>query len=62
MQPGQRTTFVKGYIDGYLSGFGQACDLTDELFLDRPHPRNNYLTLSGRCVAHRSEFSKLRFD
>jgi hypothetical protein len=61
-KPGERAVFVSGYISGYLSGFIEACDLADELFLDKPHPPDKYLRLSGRCLAHRHEFSKTRWN
>lgn len=61
--PVQRTAYVQGFADGYMIGFHNACDLADQLFEtgqphrlgDEHHPTE---VPSGRCLAHRGEFSK----
>ena len=65
--PVQRNTYVYGLVDGYLMGFLRACDLADQLFEvgkphrlgDEHHPTD---MPSGRCLAHRGEFSKKSLD
>src|SRR5271154_6414342 len=65
--PVQRTAYVYGLVDGYLMGFLRACNLTDRLFDkgkphrlgDAHHPTD---MPSGRCLAHRGEFSEIRLD
>lgn len=59
--PAQRTAYVYGLVDGYLMGFYRACDLADQLFeVGKPHRLGD--GPSGRCIAHRGEFSKKSLD
>lgn len=65
--PVQRTTYVQGFADGYMVGFKKACDLADQLFeLDKPHrlgdAQDPTEVPSGRCLAHRGEFSSAKLD
>jgi len=65
--PVQRNAYVYGLVDGYLMGFYRACDLADQLFeTDQPHrlgdEHHPTEVPSGRCLAHRGEFSKKSFD
>jgi hypothetical protein len=65
--PVQRTAYVQGFADGYMLGFSRACDLTDQLFeTDKPHRLGNANhpteVPSGRCLAHRGEFSRAKLD
>ena len=63
--PMQRTAYVQGFADGYMIGFWEACELADQLFEvgqphrlgDKDHPTE---VPSGRCLAHRGEFSKAK--
>jgi len=53
--------------DGYMLGSYCACDLADQLFeVGQPHrlgEKDHPTELpSGRCLAHRSEFSKAKLD
>lgn len=65
--PVQRTAYVQGFADGYMLGFYRACDLADQLFEvgqqhrlgDKDHPTE---LPSGRCLAHRGEFSKAKLE
>lgn len=65
--PVQRTAYVQGFTDGYMLGFYRACDLADQLFEvgqphrlgDKDHPTE---VPSGRCLAHRGEFSKAKLE
>ena len=65
--PGQRTAYVQGFAGGYMIGFHNACDLADQLFEtgqphrlgDEHHPTE---VPSGRCLAHRGEFSRAKLD
>jgi hypothetical protein len=65
--PVQRNAYVYGLVDGYLMGFLRACDLADQLFEvgkphrlgDEHHPTD---MPSGRCLAHRGEFSEKSLD
>jgi hypothetical protein len=65
--PVQRTAYVYGFTAGYMLGFKRACDLADQLFeTDKPHRLGNDQhpteVPSGRCLAHRGEFSMAKFD
>ncbi len=65
--PAQRNAYVYGLVDGYLMGFYRACDLADQLFeTDKPHrigdEQHPTDLPSGRCLAHRGEFSRAKFD
>ena len=65
--PVQRTAYVYGLVDGYLMGFSRACDLADQLFeVGKPHrlgdEHHPTEVPSGRCLAHRGEFSKKSWD
>ncbi len=65
--PVQRHAYVYGLVDGYSMGFYGACQLADQLFEtdkahrlgDEHHPTE---VPSGRCLAHRGEFSNKSFD
>ena len=65
--PVQRTAYVQGFADGYMLGFYRACDLADQLFEvgqphrlgDKDHPTE---LPSGRCLAHRGQFSKAKLE
>jgi hypothetical protein len=65
--PVQRTAYAQGFADGYMLGFYRACDLADQLFEtgkphrlgDKDHPTE---VPSGRCLAHRGEFSRTKLD
>jgi hypothetical protein len=59
--PVQRHAYVYGLVDGYSIGFGDACQLTNQLFeTNEAHRLGN--DPSGRCMAHRGEFSNKSFD
>jgi hypothetical protein len=65
--PVQRNAYVYGIVDGYLMGFLRACNLTDQLFeTGRPHRLGDAHhptdMPSGRCLAHRGEFSEKSLD
>jgi hypothetical protein len=65
--PVQRTAYVQGFADGYMLGFYRACDLADQLFeTDKPHrlgdAHHPTEVPSGRCLAHRGQFSKAKLD
>jgi hypothetical protein len=65
--PVQRTAYVEGFADGYMLGFKKACDLADQLFeTDKPHrlgdAQHPTEVPSGRCLAHRGEFSSAKLD
>lgn len=65
--PVQRTAYVQGFADGDMLGFHEACELADQLFeSDKPHRLGDKErptdVPSGRCLAHRSEFSKAKLD
>jgi len=65
--PMQRTAYVQGLADGYMLGFHEACELADRLFEvgqphrlgDKDHPTE---VPSGRCLAHRGEFSEAKLE
>ena len=65
--PVKRTAYVEGFADGYMIGFHDACELADQLFEtgqphrlgDEHHPTE---VPSGRCLAHRGEFSRAKLD
>lgn len=64
--PGQRTTYVNGFITGYLQGSHRACDVADELFeVGKPHrlgdQRDSGDMPSARCLARMEEYSKARY-
>ena len=63
----QRNAYVYGFADGYMLGFSDACHLADQLFeTDKPHrlgdEQHPTEVPSGRCLAHRGEFSQIKFD
>jgi hypothetical protein len=65
--PVQRNAYVYGLVDGYLMGFARACNLADQLCdVCKPHRRGDEQhpteVPSGRCLAHRGEFSRAKFD
>jgi hypothetical protein len=65
--PGQRATYVDGFISGYLQGSHSACEVAQELF-GKPgkmyrlgyehHPSE---MPSARCLARMEEYSKARY-
>jgi hypothetical protein len=62
--PTQRSAYVYGFVDGFLGGFGRACDLADERFeASTPHRLGDKdepgEMPSARCLARRREFSKV---
>jgi hypothetical protein len=65
--PVYRTAYVQGFANGYMLGFMKACDLADQLFeTDKPHhlgdAQHPTEVPSGRCLAHRGEFSSAKLD
>jgi hypothetical protein len=65
--PMQRTAYVQGLADGYMGGFLKACELADEVFeVGKRHRLGDKLHQSeipsGRCLAHRGEFSEAKLD
>src|ERR1700722_4440132 len=59
--PVQRNAYVSGLVSGYMMGFYRAGDLADQLFeVGKPHRIGD--DPSGRCIAHRGEFSKKSLD
>ena len=65
--PVQRSAYVYGFADGYMLGFSDACHLADQLFeTDKPHrlgdEQHPTEVPSGRCLAHRGEFSQIKFN
>jgi hypothetical protein len=63
--PTQRSAYMHGFVDGYLGGFGRACDLADERFeASTPHRLGDKdepgEMSSARCLARRGEFSKIQ--
>lgn len=61
----QRTSYVYGLLDGYLTGFGDACSLADQLFddgkakrLGDEHGPGDFP--SARCLVHRGKFAKAK--
>jgi len=65
--PVQRSAYVYSFTDGYMLGFSDACHLADQLFeIGKPHrlgdERHPTEVPSGRCLAHRGEFSQIKFD
>jgi len=63
----QRSSYVYGYLNGYMKGTVDACNAADDLFEvgqphrlgDEQHPTD---IPSGRCLAHMDrEFSKAKF-
>ena len=64
--PGQRTTYVNGFITGYLQGSHLACDVADELFeVGKPHRLGDQHDSgdmpSARCLARMDGYSKVRY-
>ena len=64
--PGQRTTYVDGFITGYLQGSQIACYVSDELFeVGKPHrlgdQRDPGDLPSARCLARMEEYSKAKY-
>jgi len=65
--PGERATFVNGFIAGYRQGSQGACDVAQELFGepgkmyrlgDENHPSE---MPSARCLARMEEYSKAKY-
>lgn len=65
--PGQRATYVDGFITGYLQGTDDACDVAEKLFGDpnktyslgdEHHPSD---MPSARCLARMETYSKARY-
>src|SRR4029077_17780416 len=64
--PGQRATYVYGFISGYQEGTREACDAAERLFGDlkayhlgdEHHPSD---MPSARCLALTEEYSKFRY-
>jgi hypothetical protein len=65
--PGERATFVDGFISGYRQGSQGACDVAQELFGepgkkyrlgDEHHPSE---IPSARCLARMEEYSKAKY-
>jgi hypothetical protein len=65
--PGERATFVNGFIAGYRQGSHGACDVAQELFGepgkmyrlgDENHPSE---MPSARCLARMEEYSKAKY-
>jgi hypothetical protein len=64
--PEQRTTYVDGFITGYVQGSHSACEVADQLFEvakphrlgDEQHPSE---VPSARCLARMQEYSKARY-
>jgi hypothetical protein len=54
--PAQRSTYISGYVTGYLMGSHDACGATDQLFeVGKPH--RLYEDPSARCQAHLETYS-----
>jgi len=65
--PGQRATYVNGFITGYLQGSHRACDVADQLFeVDKPHrlgeQHDSGDNPSARCLARMDEYSKAKYS
>jgi hypothetical protein len=64
--PGQRATYVDGFITGYLQGSLSACEVADQLFEvgmphrlgDDQHPSE---VPSARCLARMEKYSKAKY-
>jgi hypothetical protein len=64
--PGQRSTYVYGFISGYQEGTHEACDMAERLFGDlktyhlgdEHHPSD---MPSARCLALMEEYSKFKY-
>jgi len=64
--PGQRATYIDGFLTGYLQGTDQACNVAQELFGDiktyhlgdAQHPSD---MPAARCLAKMETYSKVRF-
>jgi|SRR6267154_1843859 len=64
--PGQRVTYVDGFITGYLQGSLSACEAADGLFeVGKPHSLGDEHhpseMPSARCLARMEEYSKARY-
>jgi hypothetical protein len=66
--PGQRATFVDGFVAGYLQGTHSACEVAEQLFVkpgkkyrigDEHHPSE---IPTARCLARMEEYSKFKYD
>jgi len=63
LSPSERTTYVAGFIDGYLSGTHQLCEKADGLFRVRdPHRVDPNVApgfeASVLCMANRNDYSR----
>lgn len=64
--PKERSTYVDGFITGYLQGTNRACDIAQQLFGDRSthhlgderHPSD---MPAARCLAGVEKYSKTRY-
>jgi hypothetical protein len=61
--PGQRATYVDGFITGYFQGSHNACEASDNLFeIDKPHSLGDEQhpsdMPSARCLARMDDYSK----
>jgi hypothetical protein len=64
--PGQRATYVDGFITGYLQGSLSACEAADKLFeVNKPHSLGDEHhpseIPSARCLARMEEYSKAKY-
>jgi len=64
--PGQRATYVDGFITGYLHGSHSACEAADNLFeTDKPHSLGDEQhpsdVPSARCLARMEDYSKATY-
>ena len=64
--PQQRSTYVDGFIGGYLHGSHRACEVADELFeVGKPHrlgdEHHPSEIPSARCLARMEEYSKAKY-
>jgi len=65
--PGQRATYVDGFITGYFQGSHSACEAADNLFeVDKPHSLGDEQhpsdVPSARCLARMEEYSKATYS
>jgi hypothetical protein len=64
--PTERARYVSAYLDGYLGGRLQACEVADKLFeVGMPHrlgdDQHATEVPSGRCLAEVNTFSRFKF-
>jgi hypothetical protein len=64
--PGQRATYVDGFITGYFQGSHGACEVADNLFeVDKPHSLGDDQhpgdMPSARCLALMDDYSKTTY-